>query len=57
MLIIHMYVYISIDIFRRVLYSFTTRKSTLDIGTLTSVRIATDVKSIYDIRYYKTDVF
>ena len=35
----------------------TTRKSTLDIGTLTSVRIATDVKSIYDIGYYKTDVF
>ena len=35
----------------------TTRKSTLDISTLTSVRIVTDVKSIYDIGYYKTDVF
>ena len=36
---------------------YTTRKSRLDIGTLKSVRIATDVKTIYDISYDKTDVF
>ena len=35
----------------------TTRKIRIDIGSLTSVRVATDVKSIYDIGYYKTDVF